>query len=158
EALDAWKKARSYLEEAQTLGVAEADILRLTYLVAKAWYHTGGNIQDVIEFLERSIDEGADQPAEGYALLADAYLHLPTRNVEAAVRANEKALAVPYVPEELLGPVRLLRGELLLELKRTEEARKVLANIGSQAPPAVRARARCLRALSLQEEEHWAEA
>src|SRR5437660_10270354 len=41
--LDAWKKARSYLEEAQTLGVAEADILRLTYRLAKAWYHTGGD-------------------------------------------------------------------------------------------------------------------
>jgi hypothetical protein len=155
---EAWNKAVSHLEEAQTLGVAEADFLRLTYLLAKTWYHTNGNMQEVVEFLERSIDGGADEPAEGYAILADAYLRLPTRDVEAALRANAMELAVPYVREELLAPARLLRGELLLELKRSDEARKVLANIGNQAPPALRAKARFLCGLSFQDEEHWSEA
>src|SRR5262249_3668273 len=113
---------------------------------------------DVIEFLTRSIDGGADNQAEGYAMLADAYLHQPQRDVEAALAANEKELAVPFVGEELLAPARLLRGELLLELKHSEEARKVLANIGIQAPPAVLAKARYLRALSLQNDERWPEA
>src|SRR5262249_50845894 len=71
---------------------------------------------------------------------------------------NEEELALPYVREELLAPARLLRGELLLELKRKDQARNVLANIGIQAPPGVLAKARFLRALSFQEEERWAEA
>jgi hypothetical protein len=157
-ALEAWNKALSHLEDAQTLGVAEADFMRLTFLLAKTWYHTNGNMQDVAEFLERSIEGGADEPAEGYAMLADAYLRLPTRDVEAALRANAMELAVPYVREELLAPARLLRGELLLELKRTDEGRKVLANLGSQAPAAARAKARFLCALSFQDEENWSEA
>jgi hypothetical protein len=155
---DAWNNARSQLEEAQTLGVAEADFLRLTYLLAKAWSHTGGDLQEVIDYLERSIEGGADQPAEGYALLADAYLRLPQRDVPAALAATEKELALPYVDERLLAPARLLRGELLLELKRTDEARKALANIGILATPPLLARARFLCALSFQEEEHWADA
>lgn len=155
---DAWNTARAHLEEAQVLGVAEPDEPRLTYLLAKAWAHTNGDLAQIIDALEHSIETGADEPAEGYALLADAYLRLPERNVEAALRANEKELAVHYVGEELLAPARLLRGELLLELKRTEEARKVLANIGVQAPPGVLAKARYLRALSFQQEEHWSEA
>jgi tetratricopeptide (TPR) repeat protein len=156
--LDAWNKARYHLEEAQTLGVPESEILRLTYLHAKTLFHTKGDPQDIIEELERSIEGGADQPAEGYAMLTQAYLQLPTRDVEAALRANEKELAVPYVGDDLLAPARLLRGEILLELKRTDEARKVLAHIGVQAPPIVLARARWLRAFSFQQEEHWDEA
>jgi TolA-binding protein len=155
---NAWNRAREHLEEAQILGVAEADVPRLTYLLAKAWAHTNGDVAQIIDALEHSIETGADEPAEGYALLADAYLRLPERNVEAALQANEKELAVHYVGEELLAPARLLRGELLLELKRTVEARKVLANIGNQAPPGVLARARYLRALSSQQEEDWAAA
>jgi tetratricopeptide (TPR) repeat protein len=156
--LDAWAKARQHLEQAQTLGVAESDFTRLTYLLAKAWYHTGCDMQEVVDALERSIEGGADQPAEGYALLAQAYLHLTNRDVESALRAIEKELSVPYVGEDLLAPARLLKGELLLELKQSEEARKALENIGIQAPPLVLAKARYLRAHSLQEEEHWVEA
>src|SRR5262249_40042167 len=155
---DAWNSARAHLEEAQVLGIAETDATRLTYLLAKAWVHTNGEWTQIIDALERSIEAGADEPAEGYALLADAYLRLPERNVEAALKANEKELAVHYIGEELLAPARLLRGELLLELRRTEEARKVLANIGIQAPPGVLAKARYLRAISFQQEEHWNEA
>src|SRR5207237_680665 len=57
-----------------------------------------------------------------------------------------------------LEEAQTLRGELLLELKRHEEARKVLAHVGIEAPPAVVAKARYLRALSFQEEQLWGEA
>src|SRR5262249_52945489 len=156
--IDAWTKARQHLAEAQTLGVAESDFARLTYLLAKASFHTGGEMQEVIEALENSIDGGSEHPAEGYALLAQAYLRLPNRDVESALRAIEKELSVPYVGEDLLAPARLLKGELLLELKRPEEARRTFANIGIQAPPLVLAKARYLWALSLQQEERWSEA
>jgi tetratricopeptide (TPR) repeat protein len=156
--IDAWGKARLHLEEAHTLGVSENDFVRLTYQLAKAWFYTGGDIQEVIDALTHSIESGSDRPAEGYALLAQAYLRLPNRDVEGALNANEKELSVPYVGEDLLAPARLLRGELLFELKRPEEARKVLANIGIQAPPQILARARYLRALNMQEEERWLEA
>jgi len=156
--IDAWAKARQHLEEAQTLGVAEGDFPRLTYLLAKSSYYTGAEMQEVIEALERSIEAGAEHPAEGYALLAQAYLHLPNRDVESALNAVERELSVPYVGEDLLAPARLLKGELLLELKRPEEARKAFANIGIQAPPLVLAKARYLRALTLQQEERWSEA
>src|SRR5215471_265644 len=102
--IDAWSKVRQHLSEAQTLGVAESDFPRLTYLLAKASFHTGGDMPDVIDALEHSIEGGSDHPAEGYALLAQAYLRLPNRNVESALQAIEQELSVPYVGEDLLAP------------------------------------------------------
>jgi tetratricopeptide (TPR) repeat protein len=62
------------------------------------------------------------------------------------------------VPEDLVGPSRLLRGRLLLMLKRPAEARRTLESIKSPAPPAVVTQAQHLLARSYQDEESWAEA
>jgi tetratricopeptide (TPR) repeat protein len=152
EALDDWRQARNHLEQAQALGVGETDRLRLICLLGKAWYHTHGDLRQTIDYLESSVESGDDNPPEAYALLTQAYLKLPTPDVAAALRANEKQLAWPNMDEAVLAPARLLRGELLLQSHRPDEARKVLASISAQAPAEIHARARHLRACSYEEE------
>jgi tetratricopeptide (TPR) repeat protein len=157
-AADLWRQARVHLEQAEQLGVPEADRPPLLYRLGQAWYHTGGNVERVIDYLSKSIDQMEDDRAAGYEILTQCYLRLPTPNVQAALQANEKQLQLPTPDESVLMPARLLRGELLLRLQQREAARKVLARIGADAPPAILARAHFLRARSYQEEEAWAEA
>jgi hypothetical protein len=159
-ARDHWRKARAHLEQAEALGVPEGDALRLVYRLGKAGAQTEQTPPQVIEHLARSVEGGASDPADaarGYALLADAYLHLPSPDLEAALAANEKELAQPVVDEALLAPARLLRGELLLRLNRTGEAQEVLKDVGDRGPPAVLARARRLLAESLEkgDDPNW---
>ncbi|HXG08165.1 MAG TPA: tetratricopeptide repeat protein [Gemmataceae bacterium] len=158
ESIEPARRARRHLEEAQALGVPETDRPRLTYRLGKALYLTHADLQTVIDHLARSVEKGADDPFEGYGLLAQAYLRLPRPDLEGALRATEKQLQLPIVSDDLLAPVRLLRGELLLRLQRPDEARQVLANIGAHAPAELRAQARFLRARSFQEEQRWDEA
>jgi tetratricopeptide (TPR) repeat protein len=160
EALDHWRQARDHLEQAQTLGVLETERLRLTCLLGKAWYQTQGDLHKVIDYLEASVEQADDDPPEGYSVLTQAYLRLPTPDVAAALRANEKQLEWPGMDEDVLAPARLLRGELLLQLHRPNEARKVLEHIGDQAAPEIRAHARILEAGSYQADEHanWTKA
>lgn len=153
--------ARRHFEEADRAGVPQADRARLTFRLGKAWFRTEADPQAVVDALSRSVAEAASGPAEafeGYGLLAQAYLRLPTPDLAGALRASEKQLELPEVDDEVLAPARLLRGELLLRLKRAEDARRVLGNIGAHSPPAVRARAHFLSARSLQDEGRWQEA
>jgi tetratricopeptide (TPR) repeat protein len=158
EEMGAWHQARLHLEQADRLGVPEADRPRLTYRLARSWFYTGENIQRVIEALTAAVATGADDPAEGYDLLARAYLHLPQPDLQGALQANKKLLDLPTVKEEVLGPARLLRGELLLQLGQPGEARNVLAFIKPPDPPPLVRQALFLRARSYQDEEQWVEA
>ena len=158
-AADLWHKARSHLEQAEQLGVPEADRASLLYRLGQAWYQTGGNVERVIDYLSKSIDQVDEDRAMGYAILTQCYMRLPVPNVQAALEANEKQLQLPTNNEEsrLVSP-RLIRGELYMQKQQWDAARKVLARIDPTAPPAILARARFLRAQSYQEEEAWAEA
>ncbi len=160
--LDAWGKARAFLERADAGGVAVEDVARLRFRLAKARVSTEPQgAKPVLDALAEAIEEGADGPEDavrGYALLAQSYLRLPQPDVEAALAATEKQLRQPIANDALLAPARLARGELLLRLRRGDEARQVLRNVGPQAPPAVTAQARLLVARSLETEEQWAEA
>jgi tetratricopeptide (TPR) repeat protein len=161
QALRLRQQARTHLEQAEQLGVSEADQPRLLYRLAKVWYHTGGDPPRVIFYLSQSIEPGADDRSEGYDMLAHAYLRLPVPDVRGALRANEKYLQQPTSDGPKLAAARLLCGELLLRLPepgRREEARKVLGRIDAQAPPDIRSRARALRVRIAQEEQAWAEA
>jgi tetratricopeptide (TPR) repeat protein len=158
EAAEAWQQARLHLEQADRLGVPEADRPRLTYRLARSWFYTGENSQRVIEALTAAVATGADDQAEGYDLLARAYLRLPEPDLQGALQANKKLLDLPTVKEEVLAPARLLRGELLLQLGQPGEARNVLAFVKPpDSPPLVR-QALFLRARSYQDEEQWVEA
>jgi tetratricopeptide (TPR) repeat protein len=154
----ALRQARSHLEAAEELGVAEADRLPLLYRLGKVWFHTGADPQRVVDALARSVSEAADDPAEGYALLAQAYLHLPQPDLRAALDANWKQLQLPTLNEEVLAPARLLRGELLLRLQKPHDALEILQFIRPPAPRELVRRARALRAQAYQTEEQWARA
>jgi tetratricopeptide (TPR) repeat protein len=155
EAADAWQQARLHLEQADRLGVPEADRPRLTYRLARSWFYTGENSQRVVEALTSSVSAGADDPAEGYDLLARAYLRLAEPDLQGALQANKKLLDLPTVKEEVLAPARLLRGELLLQLGQPAEARSVLAFVKPPDPPPLVRQALFLRARSYQDEEQW---
>lgn len=154
-----WKDARSHLEQADSLGVPAADRDRLAYRLAKALLQTDGDPVRIVSLLEQANAAGAaDEPAEGWGLLTRAYLGLPKPDLEKALKANERLLALPTLNESVLAPARLLRGELLLRLNRRDEARAVLANVHANAPAAIFASARLLRATICQEDERWADA
>src|SRR5262249_55122373 len=95
---------------------------------------------------------------EHYEMLTQLCLRLPQPNLQAALDANAKQLALPTDNEDLLEPARLLRGELLLRASKRDEARKVLGRIRRSAPPGIYARARLIRAQSCQQDRLWAEA
>ncbi|HMC90219.1 MAG TPA: hypothetical protein VKI17_11755, partial [Gemmataceae bacterium] len=169
--LDLWQQARVHLEQAEKLGVPEADQNALQYCLGKALFKTGGDAQRTITNLLLSVEQAAEDRAEGYAMLTAAYLdpRLPVRDLKSALQWNQKQLDLPTPDENLLAPVRLQRGELLLqpgssspepEARRQdrENARKVLARIGPGAAPAIVARARRLQARSYMDDQAWANA
>jgi len=158
-ASEARRKARAHLEQADSLGVPEVDRIPLMYRLAKVWFQTDGDLARAANYLQQSIEDGADDRREGYGMLAQAYLRL--NNVAEALKANERELQCPTEDENLLAPARLLRGELLLrtpEPEARENARKVLGHIGSTAAAPIVARARFLMANSLQQDGAWAQA
>ena len=152
-----WAQARENLEKAERLGVPEDDVPVLRFRLGVCGAHTSMEPRRVAGLLARSVEEGDDK-VEGYQLLARAYLSLPKPDRAAALKANEALRQLPLVGEEVLGPARLQAGELLLALHRPAEARSVLEKVSKAAAPAVLARARSLRARSLQDEGKWAEA
>jgi tetratricopeptide (TPR) repeat protein len=152
------QQARSHLEQADALGVPDADRLRLAYRLGKVWFHTRADPARTADYLARSVGEAADDPAEGYALLTHAYLRLPQPDLQAALDANWKQLQLPTLNEQVLAPARLLRGELLLRLHRPDEAREILKFLKPPAPPELVLKARCLQARTYQAEDRWARA
>jgi tetratricopeptide (TPR) repeat protein len=156
---DNWRQARAQLEQAELLGVPEEDRLRLAYRIGKVLYHDGEDPQRVLDHLAPSVAEAADDPADGYAMLTQAYLRLPEPDLLPALEANRRLLDLPTLDENVLAPARLLRGEVLLRLQQPDEAREVLKFIKSPAAPAALvARARFLQAQTYQAEEQWARA
>jgi tetratricopeptide (TPR) repeat protein len=150
-------KARQHLEEAEKLSVPESDADRLTYRLGVVWARSGVDPGKVLDYLKRA-EKAMDDAGEGYGLLTQLCLRLPTPDLEAALSWNEKHLQLPTANDALLAPPRLLRGELYLRLKQASDARKVLKRIGDSAPPALQARARFLLAQSYYEEGAWGEA
>lgn len=155
---DTWAKACDHLEQAERLGVPDADKARVAYRLGLAYLHGGGDPQRVVDRLSWSVAEGAEDPFAGYGELAQAYLRLPKPDLHGALEATRKQLALPTANEAALAAPRLQCGELLVKLERPDEARKVLDRIETSAPPDVLFRARFLRARLLQDEGSWAEA
>ncbi len=156
-----WTLAAENLREAAERGISDADRPQQEYRLGKALAGLDEPPQRVVEALADKIEKGAataEDKARGYGLLATAYLKLDPPNLEAALSATEKQLSQPLDSDVLLGPARLLRGEVLLRLGRAEEGRDTLKNVGAAAPLPVIARARWLRASSHETGGQWAEA
>jgi tetratricopeptide (TPR) repeat protein len=157
-AVEHWRLAREHLEQAEHHGVPPEEQGRLQYRLGKAGFLLKDNPDRVVERLAAGVEQ-ADDRAEGYGLLTRAYLNLTPPNLEMALRANAKLRQeVPRLDERVLGPAKLLGGELLLRQGHAVEARKVLEKISDQAPPEVLTQARLLRARTYQDEGKWKEA
>jgi tetratricopeptide (TPR) repeat protein len=152
-----WRAARRHFEEAEQHGVSAEDETLLRFRLGLAGSYTEMAPARVVELLSGSV-AAANDKVEGYRRLTLAYLQLPKPDLEAALKANEELRQLPLLGEEVLGPARVLGGELLLRLGRPGEARKVLRQAAPEDAPAVLARARALRARSHQDEGQWEEA
>jgi tetratricopeptide (TPR) repeat protein len=156
-ARDERKRAQAHLEQAEADGVGPQDLPRLRYYLGKLLYQSGGDLPRVIEYLSRYTRQGAEDPAEGYGMLVQAYLSLPTPDIDAALSANQKQFENTD-DEAVLAPVRLQRAELLLHKGRRDLALKTLRPVGPTAPPAVYLKALYLQARCAQEEGLWDQA
>ncbi len=157
EAAGFWQSARHHLEEAEGLGIKESDRGRLQYRLAKTLFHTGADPNQVAERLAATADL-ADDRAESYRLLTEAYLRLPEPNLKEALAANEKLRMVFNIAPELQALSQMQAAELLVRMNKPEAARKVLETIGSRAPAGVLAQKRAMLARSYEAEGQWEKA
>ncbi len=153
-----WEQAREHLEAADGLNTTDTDRARLAYRLGKTHAALQDDPHRVVACLSWSVPDGADNPFDGYSLLAQACLKLPTPDVAGALAATRKQLALPTADEAALAGPRLTCGELLVQLGEPDEARKVLARIGTGATPEISCRSRLLRARLAYEDGAWAEA
>lgn len=149
------QEALHHFEEAQRLGVPSNGEARLSYRLGKALFQLGRDPARVARCLSDSVAEGADDPAEGYPMLAQAYLRLGRPNLDAAYSAFMKLFALPIDDEQILGPARLTCGEILLRQKKFAEALKMLDSIGPRAPAPIQARAGYLQCQCCMELRLW---
>lgn len=147
-------KALKEFEQAEALGVSAGDLPRLQYQIGSLLCQGGGDLRRAIEYLNRSIAEGADDPVAGYGLLVTALLRLQPPDYEGALRASQKQLEAT-ASDEATAAVRFRRAEILIDHGMRAEAIRVLERIGPTAPPAVRLAARSLQARCCMEEELW---
>jgi tetratricopeptide (TPR) repeat protein len=157
EAEREWRTARKFLQEAEQLGVSEEDTPRLHYRMAKVAYHLKDDPRNVVALLEESAKD-ADNLAESFGLLTQAYLRLPQPDLPRALEANRKLRNVADASEAELAAAKLLGGELLLRLGKPAEARQALKQIGTHAPAGILAKTKLLSARSYQQEGKWGDA
>jgi tetratricopeptide (TPR) repeat protein len=154
---DIRKKAISYLEKAEKIGVAEDDTPALLYRLGVLLYENGTDLERSLDLIATSVTRGTDQPARGYSLLVQGYLRLAKPDLEAALAANQKQLQYAETENEIL-EARLLGGDLLMRLGKPREALQVLEPIGSKAPREARVRARLLQTQCCQRNSLYQEA
>jgi tetratricopeptide (TPR) repeat protein len=147
-------KALEYLEKALQIGVPQADVPALHHRLGVMLYRQGDDVPRAVALMAQSIGEGADEPRQAYALLAEAQLRLPAPDVDAALAAAQKLLELADNPEAL-AQARYLRGELLLRKEQRLEALKELDRISGDISPALRIKTRLLQARTCQDEGLW---
>src|SRR5262245_20924867 len=85
-------RATHHLEKALTLGPNIDDQLRASDYLGALLFRQDKSSRRALDLLFTSVDKGADNPAQGYGLLAQAYLHMPAPNLDAALSASQKQL------------------------------------------------------------------
>ncbi len=124
---------------------------RLCYRLGRVLYLSGGSLQAAIDYMNRGSPLSGEDAAEGYGLLVEAYLKLPGRDVDAALRVNQKLIDV-CDDDAIVARAKVKRGELLLEKGQRAEALKVLDGISRRAPSELQWQARALQARCCQED------
>jgi tetratricopeptide (TPR) repeat protein len=156
-AMEMWRDGYQHLLQARDLGLPDEDLPRMRAALGEAGFYIGDDLNMVCQRLKRNL-EAADDVQEACRILTLACLKKQPPDFEGALKANEALRQQPLLGETVLGPARLQGGEILMELHRPTEARKLLEKIARDAAPELLARARVLRARSLQEEWQWADA
>ncbi len=147
-------RAVENLDKALAIGVPEDDAPALHFRLGAALQRRGDDLPRAVELMAPSVERGADDPREGYALLVQAYLSLPTPDVDAALAASQKILELTDDPAEL-APARYLRAELLLRKEQRLEAIKELDRIAGKIPVELRVKSRLLQARISEQEGLW---
>lgn len=147
---------RHHLEQAERLGVADNDRPKLAYRLAKIAVLSGTDGAKATTNLAQNI-EAADDPAEAYGLLAEAYLKQEPPDAAAALEATKQQLAkaAPASDSKMLAQARLRLGELQLKQNNLKDGRAALDRIGPDAPPEAFFAARALLADSYESTQEW---
>jgi tetratricopeptide (TPR) repeat protein len=144
--------AQQHLDQAAALHVSDADQPKLNYRLAKISLLLGGDPAKVVALLEKSAD--ADDPAEGYGLLALAYTRQTPPDLAKALEASKQQLdrALRSNDAKLQASARFRLGSLNLQLKKNvKEGRLMLSKVGTEAEPDEFYKARVLLAESYEE-------
>lgn len=148
---DLFQQSLAELEGAKRSGVPPDREKMLRYLVAVAQYRTGGDPAQTAKEIEAVLDALPAERVSGYKLLMELHLERNPPDLNAALRASERLLAQARLTNP--DPVRLKRGQLLLQKGEVEEARIVLGRIPPSAPEYPQARH--LMAWSYCEHGQW---
>jgi tetratricopeptide (TPR) repeat protein len=147
--------AHQHLDQAAALRVSETDQPKLNYRLAKVALLLGGDPVKAVALLEKSAN--ADDPAEGYGLLALAYSRLTPPDLDKAEKAARQQLdqSLRTSDTRLQASARFRLGELNLKLKKIKEGRQMLSKVGTEAGPEQNYSARVLLAESYEETQEW---
>lgn len=148
---DLFRQSLTELAEAKRSGVPPGREKLLRYLVAVTQYRTGGDPAQTAKEIEAVLDALPSERVAGYKLLLQLHLERNPPDLNAALRASERLLAQAGLTHP--NPVRLKRGQLLLQKGDVEEARIVLGRIPPSAPEYPQARH--LMAWSFCEHGQW---
>jgi hypothetical protein len=143
------------LDQAASLGVPDSDQPKLNYRLAKLALFLGGDPAKAVALLEKSAD--ADDPAEGYGLLARAYEQLNPPELPKAVEAATKQLdkSLHTGDSRLQASARFRLGSLYLKLNKNKEGRLMLGRVGREAAPEEFYAARMLLAENYEATQEW---
>jgi TolA-binding protein len=156
---DRWARAVENLEKARALGIADADQPALLYRLGHALYRQDKELPRAIELMTTSIEKGTPRPIDGYRILIEANLNLPTPNIDAAASAARRMLElIPAKQVETAAQMRLQYADLLMRKGRRADAIRELEQVSSKAPIALRVKARLAQARACEAEGAWSEA
>ena len=121
--------AARYLQRARILGIPPERDSQLQFLLGQSLIR-GNQPQAGIDVMKEALKEKSLPTTDIHALLADAYLALPTPNLEAALEHNQDLLADESLDKSRRQAALLTRAEILGRLGRIKEARNQLKEIG----------------------------
>lgn len=158
EAAELWAVARKNLEAVPLKDLHVNDLKKLKDRLARAWFHAPDiDPNQKVTALAEGV-RGAEDPSEGYQLLARLYRDGPTRD-EAKERDSLQSYlkhATTRADARTLNEARVRLAALHARLGAGGEARRVLERVGPEAPPEVYADARLQLAGFHKVEQDWA--